>query len=547
MSFRPFILLLAVLLPATAVRAGELLPPSTPIEVAIDHYIDAKLASASIVPAPQSNDATLLRRLMLDLCGRIPTVAETRDYVESKDPAKRVKLVERLMASPSFIRQQATEFDMMLMQGANGSIRPYLQTALSENRSWDRIFRDLVLPAQTAPLTAKGGKRNAGAGAEIEFLRSRIKDIDKLTTEVSVVFFGVNVSCARCHDHPLVPDWKQDHFFGMKSFFGGTFESAGFLGEREMGLVKFQTTKGQTKQAHMMFLTGQVINAPGMQEISKAEEKKEKDAIAKAKKTKTPPAAPSFPRSKLVEIALQRENRDYFARSIVNRLWARFYGYGLVNPVDQMHSENPPNHPELLQWLARDTAEHGYDLRRLTRGLVLSKAYSRSSRWQGPGDPPLAKRFAVARLKPLTPYQMAMSLRIATSNPAEFEKLSFDEIEKKIAAMDGGARGMASWFEYPGDDFQVGVSEALLFSNGERIEKDLLNDSADRLLGRLKQFQDRKQQIQLAVRAALGHEATAEETGALGEFLAKWADRPNEALRQMVWAILTSSEFRFNY
>jgi hypothetical protein len=528
-------------------RAGELLPASKPIEEAIDHYIDARLSADGIAPAGQADDATLIRRLTLDLCGRIPTVAETRDYVESNDPAKRVKLVERLIASPSFVRQQATEFDVMLMQGAGGSIRPYLQTALSENRSWDRIFRDLMLPTETAPSAAKG-RKNSGNGSPADFLHSRVGDIDKLTTEVSVVFFGVNVSCARCHDHPLVPDWKQDHFFGMKSFFARTIDVGGFLGEREAGLVKFQTTKGQTKQARMMFLTGQTIDAPGVKEISKEEEKKEKEAIALAKKNKTPPAPPKFSaRGKLVEIALQAENRDFFAKSIVNRLWARFYGYGLVNPVDQMHSENPPSHPDLMQWLARDTAEHGYDLRRLIRGLLLSKAYSRSSRWDAPGDPPLAKKFAVARLKPLTPYQMAMSLRIATADPGQFEKLKKEELEKKLEAMDGGARGLASLFEYPGDDFQVGVSEALLFSNGDRIQKEILTDSADRLLGRLKLVKDRNEQIQLAVRAILCHEATAEEMKAFGDYLGKRSDRPAEALRQMVWALLTSSEFRFSY
>ena len=532
---------------APILSAGEMLPASKPIEEVIDHYVNARLAADGITPAAQADDATLIRRLTLDLCGRIPTMAETRGYVDSKDPAKRVKLVDRLMASPSFVRQQATEFDVMLMQGASGSIRPYLQVALSENRSWDRIFRDLMLPADAA-LSAGKGKKNSGNGSAADFLHSRISDVDKLTTEVSVVFFGVNVSCARCHDHPLVPDWKQDHFFGMKSFFARTIDVGGFLGERDAGLVKFQTTKGQTKEARMMFLTGQVVDAPGMKEISKEEEKKEKEAIERAKKSKTPPAPPKFSaRQKLVEIALRAENRDFFAKSIVNRLWARFYGYGLVNPVDQMHSENPPSHPELMQWLARDTAEHGYDLRRLIRGLVLSKTYSRSSRWDAPGDLPLAKAFAVARLKPLTPYQLAMALRVATADPVQFEKLKPEELEKKLEAMDGGARGMASLFEYPGDDFQVGVSEALLFSNGDRIEKELLTDAGDRLLGRFKQLKDRKQQIQMAVSAILCHEATAEESRALNDYLSRRSDRPAEALRQMVWALLTSSEFRFNY
>jgi Protein of unknown function (DUF1549)/Protein of unknown function (DUF1553) len=543
-SFAPALLAFALL---PSLRAAELLPATKPVEETIDHYIDAKLSTEGITPAAQADDATLIRRLTLDLTGRIPTPVETREFVESNDPAKRAKLVDRLMASPGFVRQQATEFDVMLMQGTNGSIRPYLQTAFAENRKWDAIFRDLLLPSEKEPMAARGNKP-ATTGKPVDFLRMRLADMDKLTTEVSVVFFGVNVSCARCHDHPLVPDWKQDHFFGMKSFFARTYDMAGFVAEREVGLVKFQTTKGQSKQAQMMFLTGKVVEAPGMKEPSKDEEKKEKEAIEKAKKEKSAPPTPKFSaRQQLVETALRADSRDFFARSIVNRLWARLYGIGLVTPVDQMHSENPASHPELLQWLARDTAEHGYDLRRLIRGLVMSNAYSRSSRWDASGEPPLPKTFAVARVRPLTSYQFAFALRMATLAPAQFEKLKPEELEKKIDGIEGGARGMQSLFEWPGDEFQVGVSEALLFSNSDRIQKDLLADSQDRLLAKLKLLKEPKEQVQMAVRSVFCREASADEVKTLEAFLAKRADRPAEALRQMVWALLCSSEFRFNY
>src|SRR5262249_16311483 len=152
------------------------------------------------------------------------------------------------------------------------------------------------------------------------------------------------------------------HFFGMKSFLARTMDVGGFLAEREIGLVKFQTTKGENKQARMMFLTGKVVDAPGMKELSKDEGKKEKGMIERGKKEKKATPAPKFSaRQKLVEVALQPEGRDFFAKSIVNRVWARLYGVGLVTPVDQMHSENPPSHPELLAWLARDTIAHDYD------------------------------------------------------------------------------------------------------------------------------------------------------------------------------------------
>jgi hypothetical protein len=212
------------------------------------------------------------------------------------------------------------------------------------------------------------------------------------------------------------------------------------------------------KQAKLMFLTGQVIEAPGMKELTKDEEKKEKELIEQAKKNKTAPPPPKFSaRKQLVDVALQPQGREFFAKSLVNRLWQRFHGLGLVNPVDQMHSETPPTHPDLLAWLARDTVDHGYDLRRLIRGMAMSKTYSRSSRWEGAGEAPMPKLFAVARLKALTPMQIASSLRVATTDPKQFAGLKPEEFEKKVESLEAAARGMGSMFEWPGDDFQVGV------------------------------------------------------------------------------------------
>src|SRR5205085_8306667 len=110
------------------------LPPDRPIEQAVDHYVDALLKQEDVRPAPQADDANLVRRLTLDLAGRIPTGAETRAFVESADLARRVKLVERLLASPGFVRHQATEFDAMLMAGGRGSLRDYLTRAFKEGR-----------------------------------------------------------------------------------------------------------------------------------------------------------------------------------------------------------------------------------------------------------------------------------------------------------------------------------------------------------------------------------------------------------------------------
>src|SRR5262245_14211466 len=168
------------------------------------------------------------------------------------------------------------------MAGYRGSMRDYLIRAFADNRSWDRIFREVVLADDN-------DANSKGAG---EFVKQRIKDLDRLTNDVSVTFFGVNVSCAQCHDHPKVPDWKQDHFFGMKSFFNRTFDTVGFLAEREYGTVKFKTTAGQDRQAKLMFLTGKVIDDPTGKEPSSDEQKKERERLEEFKKKKQAPPPP---------------------------------------------------------------------------------------------------------------------------------------------------------------------------------------------------------------------------------------------------------------
>jgi hypothetical protein len=486
----------------------------------------------------------LLRRLTLDLNGRIPTVAETDRYLASTDPQKKTQLVDRLLGSPCFIRHQVQEFTALLQtddgpkKAKKSPLQDYFLRSFTENRPWDRIFREVMLPNDDVAET-KGSS---------EFIKSRVKDLNRLTIDVSTIFFGVNVSCAQCHDHPHVLDWTQDHFYGMKSFFARTFDSGGIVAEYDAGVVKYIPNKGKEKTAPAMFLTGKTLDLPNLREPNKDDKKKALDRVNAAKKAKTWPAEPEFSaRAKLVETALEPSQREFFARSIVNRLFHRFYGRGLVMPLDQMHSANPPSHPELLAWLARDLIDHDYDLRRLVRGLVLSDAYARASRWEGEGEgkTPPEKWFAVAQARPLTPMQMAVSLRLATTDPQALPAEDA-ELEKRLAAIEKNAENMASLFPRPGDNFQVGVSEAMLFANNQALQKELLEGNGT-LVTRMLQLPDLSQRAELAVRTVLSRPPEGQELQVLTEYLRRREDRAQAGCQQVVWALLTSAEFRFNH
>jgi hypothetical protein len=527
------------LIPGTA-GAADPIPANKPIEQVIDQLVDGAITDAAISPAGQADDATLVRRLTLDLVGRIPTAGEVTAYATSTDPDRRPKLIDRLISSPGFVRHQAALFEVMLAPEGNnrgsGALREYLIGALKENRPWDRMFREMILPDESDP-KLKGAS---------DFLRGRVSDADKLTSDVSIVFFGVNVSCAQCHNHPHVKDWTQDHFYGMKSFLARTFDNGGFLGERGYGVIKYKPTRGPERTAKMMFLTGATVEDADAKEPTAEEQKKEKEALERAKAAKTPPPAPKFSaRAKLVEIALKGENAEYFARSITNRMWHRFFGTGLVTPLDQMHAENQPSHPDLLEWLARDTAAHNYDLKRLIRGIVMSKAYSRSSQYDSENRP-ANKTFAVARLKPMTPLQLATSLKIAATDPASFEGLKPDEFEKRMEQIESSSRGFAALIAQPTDNFQIGVGEALLFSNGDRVLKEILTDGGGTVLGRVKPMKE-KEAVEFLVKTAYGRPATESETKALVAYVEKRKGREAEAYRQVLWALVTGPEFRFSY
>ncbi|MFM8251728.1 MAG: DUF1549 domain-containing protein [Planctomycetota bacterium] len=535
------ILLLAVshwrLIPQA--QAVDLAPADLPVEQAIDFYVHARLAAAGVTPAAPATDAQLLRRTLLDLTGRIPTRAEMFAYRQIADENKRTQLVDRLVGSPGWVRHHVDQFDFFLMNGSGGNLREYLQTALTENRPWNEMFREL--------LTGRGDDPNQ-KGA-LQFLRTRAKDLDKLTNDVSVLFFGVNVSCAQCHDHPLVDEWKQDHFYGMKSFFQRSFENGDFLGERAYGQLEYKTAKGETRPAKLMFLTGQVLDEPPAVEPDEAGKKAEKQQLEELKKNKQPPPAPSYSRrARLVEVAAESPETSFFARAAVNHLWARYFGRGLVAPTDQLHAANTPSHPELLAWLARDFVQHGYDMRRLIRGIVLSQAYARSSHWES-GNRPDPELLAVAPLRPLSPLQYGMLLRQASSNPDRFAaELSDDEREKRLQGLEGAARGLAGSFEYPsGPDFQVSIDEALLLSNGERIQKELLRDDNEGLVGKLKTISDVNEALDLAAENIFGRSLTEAERAPLRLYVSTRADRAVDAWRQVVWAMLTSGENRFNH
>ena len=547
LSRLPLLFCFTVPFAPSAVAADK---PAPEIAQVIDQHISSKLSAGGIAPAELCSPETLLRRATLDLAGRIPTLSEREWYLSIPAESRRIQLIDRLLSLPDFEFHLRNSLDELLLPANPGDneFREYLLTAIRERQPWSEMFREMLMATET-----DGPRKGA-----VKFLKARVRELDDLTNDTSVLFFGVNISCAKCHDHPLVPDWKQDHFYGMQAFFSRTFSSKkNILLERPYGAVRFSTTAGEERQASLMFLTGSVISDQTPQ-YTDEQRKLIDEQIRKLEREDNAEAVPvSFsPRQALVSAALEDRSQMYLARNIVNRTWQRLFGTGIVDPPDQLHSGNPPSHPELLDFLTVDFVEHGYDLRRLIRGIVLSDTWARSSGWNSAAEIPAAQTFAVGAVRPLTPRQLAASLMIA-ARPTAWPNVQAvtdkpEEWLKRRTDLENQAGGWIREFEQPGENFQVAVDEALFFSNSVRVRDELLRDSNDRLVGYLRAAPDTHSATHRLWLVLCSREAAPEEQQMVEEWLAAargsdTAALPPVALQSLTWAMLAGPEFRFNY
>lgn len=548
-GFAPFVLFAAVVSLDCSVHAAH------PVATIVDDQIGAHLRELGMTPAPRATDVELFRRTTLDLVGRIPTEEETRRFLADERPDRVDRWIDEQLGSEEFRFHWARVIDVWLngrpdeTVGRNRFLE-YIERCLEQNRSWDRVCRDMLVPKlddeveQGASyfLAHRMSKGDAG------------EKVDAATTGVASGFFGVQLQCAKCHDHPLVEQWKQAHYYGLGAFLARTevsrYRNEPALGERADGEVTFVTTDQKERTAEVLFLDGRTFKDPPL-----PENEKERWLVPKGSKNGEPPVPVHSRRAVLAEYALNAEN-PYFARAVVNRLWRQLLGRGFVEPVDQMNESNPASHPELLALLAEDLEANGFDLRRTLVGVMHSEAYRRSSRWTSGEKRPTDETHAVAILRPLSPEQFATSLYVATRQhdvlrakyEREKKKLGIDEVTLVVVRrrMESARefREIAQQFTGAGEEYEANVSQALYLTYNSTIER-LLRPDRDGLVHALTETEEVADIAERAWLAVLNRPAAAEDvelaTAFLGETTAK------ERIGQLVSALFASPEFRFNH
>lgn len=318
----------------------------------IDEQVVAKLSELRIEPAPECSDVEFVRRTFLDVIGTLPTPTEVRDFLADQTEGKRDRLIESLLARPEFVDYWAYKWSDVLLVNGN-KLRPkgvkayyqWIRNEVAENTPWDEFARKIV--------TSTGGSIENGA---TNFFALH-QDPENMAENVSQAFLGLSIACAKCHNHPL-EKWTNSQYYGFANLFSRV-RAKGWGGDYR---------NGDGVRTLYVVPTGELIQP-----------------LTGKPQLPTPldgePLAFEATEDRRIHMAnwLTSPKNPYFARAITNRVWASFFGPGLVEEVDDLRLSNPASNEQLLVATSQHLIEHGFDLKSLMRTILQSHTYQRSS------------------------------------------------------------------------------------------------------------------------------------------------------------------------
>ena len=510
--------------------------PTLPLGLNPAHVIDLALEHGyrthSLRPTVRVDDASFARRVYLDLVGRVPTTKELQDFLRETHSVKRTTLIDRLLESDAHAEHMAEVLDAIFIGRTNvdqvkkridaGWI-DYLRNAVRDNRPWNQVAREVVLARPTSPEVR-------GAAWYLYARKDKHQDIAEA---VSKDIFGVRIDCAQCHNHPLADEIKQKHYWGLVAFFNrsknvDTPQGPGISESAIGGFSDFANLEGSSSPNELRYLDDRYVEEARPAKDVKEEEGEELYIATDS----NGPKVPKFSRrEQFVEKVLT--DHPLLAKAMVNRLWGWMMGRGLVHPVDSLDSFHPPSHPELLDWLARDFAASGYDIRRLIKALASTQAYQLESTNASNSDP---KWFASGLPKPLTAEMLQRSMLVVLD---PVDKSRWNSLDQRVA--------FASLFpDVLAEECMANVAQGLYLSNSESITESVSMKNS-RFLQSLAGELDNAMVIERLFDGILGRKPSTDEVAYCTDYFNARADRRDRALEGLAWAILTSAEFRFNH
>jgi len=489
--------------------------------------------------ALKTDDAAFLRRVTLDLSGRIPCATETTAFLTSQDPQKRAHLIDALLASPAYAVRMHDLFHAMLMErrGDNPEWSKFLQAAFEANKPWDQLVREIL-----DPLPDQESTRGAAFfhTKRLEKEGQQETDYPGLTRDIGRLFLGADLQCAQCHDHLVIDSYRQVDFQGLFAALQNTYirtdQQFPAIGEKLM-----------VKKTEYMSVFDKVPLATGPRVPFGKEAEipvlgKDQEYLVPPDPKKKFPGTPRFRPLQLMAQELPTADNRAFVDNIANRTWFILMGRGLVDPLDQQHVGNPPSHPELLDLLGREMVARRFDLKSILRDLTLTETYQRASDVPVGSEAPLPATYRVANEKRLSAEQIMASVFVATGL-REFTAEPKPDQENLRATF---VKAFGNIPQDPEVEFAPSLKSSLFVLNDPAI-LDCLTPQPGNLVDRLLNMTDPQLLVDELYLCVLIRQPTPEEVAEAKDYLSKNSERREAAIVNLTWSLLASTEFCLNH
>lgn len=497
----------------------------------IDQHLVVQWKKLGILPSKPVDDATFIRRVTLDICGTLPTVDEVRLYLADSRPDKRERLIDRLLERPEYASYFALKWaDILQNRGSGYGTRnqragtmlfsAWIRDSIAANKPYDRFVTEL--------LTATGRQAQNPPAIWYRSVRSTPDYVES----VAQAFLGVRVQCAQCHHHPA-ERWSEDDYYSFAAIFSRVGRKGGFAdAEVPTNEVIYLKDEGEVHNPRSgKLMQPRPLGGPDFK-VSRFDD----------------------PRRNLAKWMTSPEN-PFFARTMVNRMWGHFFGRGIIHPIDDARSTNPPTNPVLLDELAYDFAANGYDVKQLIREITNSYAYRLSA---NPNETNAEDRQCFARYYPkrLSAEVLLDGISQVLDVPTVFPGGPgvFPEGMRAVNLPDENVRfNFLDVFGRPARTsacecertVDPALSQALELVNSKEIQRKLTdkNGYIELLASNQKTHSDNVREI--FVRTLSRPPRTSEVETAV-KYLNSEKNR-HEAYRSLVWALLATNEFMMNH
>ena len=497
--------------------------PELPAFNYIDDLVHEKLNKLRLVPSEVCDDEVFVRRVHLDIIGRLPSPEDRASFLADNRPDKRAALVDDLISRKEFTEMWVMKWaELLQIRTFNNGPQQvsykaalgyygWLRERIAANVPFNEIVRQI--------LSSEGGTFDNPA---TNFFQIE-QDTLKVTENVAQVFMGTRIQCAQCHNHPF-DRWTMDDYYGFASFF-----------------AQVKRKPAEDPRERIVFDGGGEVKHPVTQQ----------DAKPRFLGTATPDDFKGKSRRQALADWLASTDNPWFARNVANITWAHFFGIGITNPVDDVRVSNPPSNPELLEALAKSFVESNYDIRRIVRDICTSRTYQLSTRVNETNATD-ERNFSHALVRRQRAEVLLDTISQVTETPNKFKGLP--EGARAVQIADGNTSnyflttfGRASRATVCSCEVKMepNLSQALHLLNGDATHNRVQRSPV------IKRLMDQKRKpreivAELFLRT-LGREPTTEELEALGNELTAHPKNQRQVLDDIFWALLNSKEFIFNH